>query len=200
MTATSTPSAIIQKIPVARTKIKEVPLNVSDETSSSLSTQDISTETTSTTIVSIPDPTELIQAINVTTTTEQTVTSSVTSSIPVEFSETSHGYETTSPNSDIESTSVHIMETSDSSIDLFGKCPDLSKLPDIDLLTQDEFITKLTDSCRYDRLVKPQTNEPLEVTFQIDMMHVESSDHLVSKLSQQLSYCHIYYEGFRYMN
>ncbi|KAJ8929816.1 hypothetical protein NQ314_017413 [Rhamnusium bicolor] len=60
-------------------------------------------------------------------------------------------------------------------------CPKLSTLPTVDNLTQDEFITKLTDSCRYDRLIKPPTEGPLLVEIQIDMKHIEASDHLQFK-------------------
>ncbi|KAG5886618.1 hypothetical protein JTB14_037394 [Gonioctena quinquepunctata] len=61
------------------------------------------------------------------------------------------------------------------------KCPELTSSADLDSLTQDEFIMKVTDNCRYDKLVKPPSKEPLEVLFQFDMSHVEMADHLQLK-------------------
>ncbi|XP_018575137.1 glycine receptor subunit alpha-2 isoform X2 [Anoplophora glabripennis] len=72
-------------------------------------------------------------------------------------------------------------------------CPALSALPIIDNLTQDEFISKLTDGCRYDRLIKPPTDGPLNVLIQIDMKHIESADHLFK--SHIL--VHLYYRDSR---
>lgn len=60
-------------------------------------------------------------------------------------------------------------------------CPPLSRIVNLDTLTQEEFISRLTDSCRFDRLIKPVTEAPLNVQFQIDMAHIESADHLVRK-------------------
>ncbi|KAJ8923205.1 hypothetical protein NQ315_001759 [Exocentrus adspersus] len=73
-------------------------------------------------------------------------------------------------------------------------CPQLSALPIIDNLTQDEFISKLTDGCRYDRLIKPITDKPLTVEIQIDMKHIESADHLQFKSHILV---HLYYTDSR---
>ncbi|CAH1956482.1 unnamed protein product [Acanthoscelides obtectus] len=61
------------------------------------------------------------------------------------------------------------------------KCPELDSIKDLDSLTQDDFTSLLTDSCRYDRLVKPITKEHLDVHLQIDLTHIESADHLQLK-------------------
>lgn len=67
-------------------------------------------------------------------------------------------------------------------------CPPLE--PSMDHLTQEEFTSKLTDSCRYDRLIKPITNGPLQVYLQVDMRHIENIDQLQFKthLLVQLRY------------
>nr|CAH7728395.1 unnamed protein product [Callosobruchus chinensis] len=65
--------------------------------------------------------------------------------------------------------------------DIDEKCPELAKIKDLDSLTQDDFTSLLTDSCRYDRLVKPITKEHLDVHLQIDLTHIESADHLQLK-------------------
>ncbi|XP_023029292.2 pH-sensitive chloride channel 2 isoform X1 [Leptinotarsa decemlineata] len=66
-------------------------------------------------------------------------------------------------------------------LEIDDKCPALNFMPDLDILTQDELLLTLTDNCRYDRLIKPPTREPLEVLFQFDMNHVETPDHLQLK-------------------
>lgn len=54
-------------------------------------------------------------------------------------------------------------------------CPPLE--PSMDSLTQEEFMAKLTDRCRYDHLSRPTSDTPLRVDFQIDLRHMESVDH-----------------------
>ncbi|KAJ8979391.1 hypothetical protein NQ317_015820 [Molorchus minor] len=76
-----------------------------------------------------------------------------------------------------ESTTVKPSDPNDEA----NNCPELSTITGIDDLTQDEFVTKLTDGCRYDRLIKPPTNGPLPVDMQIDMKHIESSEQLQFK-------------------
>lgn len=56
-------------------------------------------------------------------------------------------------------------------------CPALQ--PSLDSLTQEEFISRLTESCRYDRLTIPSSDRPLRVNFQIDVKHIESVDNTV---------------------
>lgn len=53
-------------------------------------------------------------------------------------------------------------------------CPALPS--NMDNLTQEEFLLKLTDSCRYDHVARPPSDLPLQVTFQIDVQHIESVD------------------------
>lgn len=219
----STPDAIIQKIPVARTLVTENSLNASTQQDSTISSDQVTTiltDTNSTAISSttklslfstteIPptsNPTSSIQpgtslptstsSIMMSTSSQATsatpsdtaskssVTSnsssvepSTSSKKPVPSSEVAT---TLSATADIITTVTYVPKTTEPPVDLDVKCPELSRVPDVDSLTQDEFITKLTDSCRYDRLVKPTSSEPLEVFFQIDMTHVESYDHLVS--------------------
>ncbi|KAF7278651.1 hypothetical protein GWI33_008101 [Rhynchophorus ferrugineus] len=69
-------------------------------------------------------------------------------------------------------------------------CLPLNLMGEMDHLTQEEFTSKLTDSCRYDRLIKPVTTEPLTVRMQIDLTHIESSDpqQMKSYLYVQLIY------------
>lgn len=57
-------------------------------------------------------------------------------------------------------------------------CPALPS--NMDNLTQEEFLLKLTDSCRYDHVARPPSDLPLQVTFQIDVQHIESVDNRVS--------------------
>ncbi|KAL3272873.1 hypothetical protein HHI36_014334 [Cryptolaemus montrouzieri] len=56
------------------------------------------------------------------------------------------------------------------------------------LLTQEQFINKLTEPCRYDKLVKPQTDGPLNVFLQVDLRHVEAIDSLQFKSHMVLQY------------
>ncbi|XP_060523330.1 pH-sensitive chloride channel 2-like [Cylas formicarius] len=69
-------------------------------------------------------------------------------------------------------------------------CLPLPLMGHLDHLTQEEFTSKLTDSCRYDRLIKPVTSEPLQVEMQMDLIHVESSDaqQMTAFILVQLSY------------
>ncbi|CAH0563686.1 unnamed protein product [Brassicogethes aeneus] len=74
--------------------------------------------------------------------------------------------------------------------EIVDKCPNLTTIQNLDLLTQEEFSSKLSDSCRYDRLIKPVSEGPLEVFLHIDVRHIESSDQLQFKshILVQLSY------------
>lgn len=65
-------------------------------------------------------------------------------------------------------------------VEVVDQCLELPSIKNFDTQTQDEFLNKLTDSCRYDRLVKPPSGKPSIVYIQIDMNHIESADHLVS--------------------
>ncbi|XP_066249041.1 pH-sensitive chloride channel 2-like isoform X1 [Euwallacea similis] len=93
----------------------------------------------------------------------------------------------------ISSTENEIYSTTWTTIHTTPKRPvDVSCLPlhlmgEMDHLTQEEFTSKLTDSCRYDRLIKPTTPSPLEVDMQIDLTHIESSEAQVC-CSQMKSY------------
>lgn len=220
----STPDAIIQKIPVARTLVTENSLNASTQQDSTISSDQVTTiltDTNSTAISSttklslfstteIPptsNPTSSIQpgttslptsTSSIMTSTSSQATSATPSDTASKSSVTSNSSSvepstsskkpvpssevatTLSATADIITTVTYVPKTTEPPVDLDVKCPELSRVPDVDSLTQDEFITKLTDSCRYDRLVKPTSSEPLEVFFQIDMTHVESYDHLVS--------------------
>ncbi|XP_060522302.1 pH-sensitive chloride channel 2 [Cylas formicarius] len=59
------------------------------------------------------------------------------------------------------------------------ECPALEG--PLDHLTQDELLSKLTAACRYDRLVKPPTEDPLRVELQINIKYIESVDNLQFK-------------------
>lgn len=178
MSATSmATNAIIQKIPIAKTETTEVPLNVTIGPNSTTQTESVSTENLlflSTTEIAIAMSTmsQPSSTSSITTMSASTEIPSVTTLTAVNSStvKTEH----------VATTSESLHNTTSVPIDLNVKCPELSIIPNVDELTQDEFITKLTDSCRYDRLVKPPSQEPLTVYFQIDMTHVEASDHLVS--------------------
>ncbi|EFA09234.1 cys-loop ligand-gated ion channel subunit precursor [Tribolium castaneum] len=65
-------------------------------------------------------------------------------------------------------------------------CPPLT--PNMDSLTQEQFIAKLTDTCRYDKLIKPPTHGPLKVSMQIDLTHIESADQLQFKAHMLVQY------------
>ncbi|CAG9767206.1 unnamed protein product [Ceutorhynchus assimilis] len=69
-------------------------------------------------------------------------------------------------------------------------CLPLHLMGEMDHVTQEEFTTKLTESCRYDRLIKPKTPEQLVVNMQIDLTHIESTDaqQMKSYILVQLSY------------
>ncbi|XP_044759991.1 pH-sensitive chloride channel 2-like [Coccinella septempunctata] len=56
------------------------------------------------------------------------------------------------------------------------------------LLTQEQFINKLTEPCRYDKLVKPHTDGPLDVYLQVDLRHIEAIDSLQFKAHMVLQY------------
>lgn len=55
-------------------------------------------------------------------------------------------------------------------------CPPLEG--DMDKLTQEQFMTKLTDGCRYDKLIKPYTEVPLNISVQMDLRHIEAIEQL----------------------
>lgn len=56
-------------------------------------------------------------------------------------------------------------------------CPSLEG--EMDVLTQEQFIARLTHICRYDKLIKPDTKEPLAIRIQIDLRHIETVEQLV---------------------
>nr|CAI5826756.1 unnamed protein product [Callosobruchus analis] len=94
----------------------------------------------------------------------------------VNLTETNH-----TTNSPQASTTPKAKIRPDTHKDIDEKCPELANIKDLDSLTQDDFTSLLTDSCRYDRLVKPITKEHLDVHLQIDLTHIESADHLQLK-------------------
>ncbi|KAL1488943.1 hypothetical protein ABEB36_014727 [Hypothenemus hampei] len=59
-------------------------------------------------------------------------------------------------------------------------CPNLDY--PLDKLTQEEFLTKLTDPCRYDHVSRPPSDQPLRVIFQMDVKHIESVDNTQFKM------------------
>lgn len=176
--SSATPNAIIQKIPVARTQLTE---DFTNSTTQHSVDGNEAAFNNSTTNISLPSTTENILLFN-TSTSEPSNLLPVTSFASNDKLSSSELSVTTSMKPDIITTVDHVPEISDILTQSRVKCPELSTLPDINVLTQDEFITKLTDSCRYDRLIRPPSSEPLEVDFQIDMMHIESYEHLVSNL------------------
>lgn len=71
-------------------------------------------------------------------------------------------------------------------IKVSSNCPDLEHG---DSYTQAAFLERLTAPCRYDRLTKPEINsgdsgpsKPVEIYVQIDIRHVEASEHLQFKV------------------
>ncbi|XP_050299103.1 uncharacterized protein LOC126737992 [Anthonomus grandis grandis] len=69
-------------------------------------------------------------------------------------------------------------------------CLPLNLMGEMDHITQEEFTSKLTDSCRYDRLIKPTVPATLPVEMQIDLTHIEASDaqQMKSYILVQLGY------------
>ncbi|RZC39752.1 cys-loop ligand-gated ion channel subunit, partial [Asbolus verrucosus] len=65
-------------------------------------------------------------------------------------------------------------------------CPPLK--PNMDSLTQEQFTSKLTEACRYDKLIKPITTGALPVYMQIDLTHIESADQLQFKAHMLVQY------------
>lgn len=59
------------------------------------------------------------------------------------------------------------------------KCPSLTG--NMDDLTQEQFTKILTHECRYDKVVRPAIDGPLNVSVQIDLKHIEAIEQLVSK-------------------
>lgn len=57
-------------------------------------------------------------------------------------------------------------------------CPSLEG--NMDMLTQEQFMSRLTHHCRYDKLIKPKTDEPLQIFIRMDISHIEAIDQLVS--------------------
>lgn len=51
----------------------------------------------------------------------------------------------------------------------------------MDALTQEQFTKILTHECRYDKVVRPVIDGPLNVSVQIDLKHIEAVEQLVSK-------------------
>ncbi|KAF2900928.1 hypothetical protein ILUMI_05251, partial [Ignelater luminosus] len=65
-------------------------------------------------------------------------------------------------------------------------CPSLEG--DMDKLTLDQFSSRLTHACRYDKVTRPDKPEPLPVTLQIDIQHIEAIDQLQFKMHMLLQY------------
>lgn len=61
------------------------------------------------------------------------------------------------------------------------ECPTLEG--DMDALTQEEFLNRLTHVCRYDKLIKPETEGPLQIFIQLDLRHIEAIEQLVKNES-----------------
>lgn len=190
---------IIQKIPDAKSRMTAIPLNMSDDQGTSIGTKFLSAKNTSASELTVSD--------NSNKTIDEPDKASMTSSIlPEKFNEsaatvpavhlsttvkTTDQLDTATMNSSIlPETSIKpivtvspppaVLTSPPPAFEIDSKCPELHKVPNIDSMTQDEFLTMLTESCRYDKLVKPSP-VPLEVYFQIDLAHVESSEHLVSR-------------------
>lgn len=49
----------------------------------------------------------------------------------------------------------------------------------MDQLTQEQFMARLTHACRYDKLIKPHTDFPLNISIQMDLRHIEAIEQLV---------------------
>ncbi|XP_017784957.1 PREDICTED: glycine receptor subunit alpha-1-like [Nicrophorus vespilloides] len=58
-------------------------------------------------------------------------------------------------------------------------------------LTQEQFTTQLTQACRYDKLIKPETNGPVNVTVQLDIRHIEAVDQLQFKMHMLVHYKYV---------
>lgn len=71
-------------------------------------------------------------------------------------------------------------------------CPSLES-GDMDKLTQEQFTKILTHECRYDKVVRPNVDGPLNVTVQIDLKHIEAVEQLVSQKFAVLLSCFQYY-------
>lgn len=61
----------------------------------------------------------------------------------------------------------------------------------LDSLTQDQFFAVLTNECRYDKLIKPLTDGPLNMTMQIEIGHIEAIEHLQFKMHMLVQYRYI---------
>ncbi|KAF5282474.1 hypothetical protein FQR65_LT14282 [Abscondita terminalis] len=70
-------------------------------------------------------------------------------------------------------------------------CPPLEG--DLDKLTVNQFVTKLTHECRYDRVTRPPMTGPFNVTVQIDIMHIEAVEQLQFKTHMLMQYRYIDY-------
>lgn len=64
----------------------------------------------------------------------------------------------------------------------------------MDLLTQEQFVARLTHSCRYDKLIKPETADPLKIYIQLDVRHIETIEQLVRFLRKLNTECFINYD------
>lgn len=56
----------------------------------------------------------------------------------------------------------------------------------MDDLTQEDFISQLTHSCRYDHLSRPPSIMPVQVVFQIDVKHIENIGNTVRIKSSRM--------------
>lgn len=65
-------------------------------------------------------------------------------------------------------------------------CPALEG--DLDKLSVNQFVTKLTHECRYDKVTRPPMTGPLNVTVQIDIMHIEAVEQLQFKMHMLVQY------------
>ncbi|KAK5640700.1 hypothetical protein RI129_009247 [Pyrocoelia pectoralis] len=65
-------------------------------------------------------------------------------------------------------------------------CPALEGA--LDKLTVNQFVTKLTHECRYDKVTRPPMDQPLNVTLQIDIMHIEAIEQLQFKMHMLVAY------------
>ncbi|KAF5280509.1 hypothetical protein FQA39_LY18031 [Lamprigera yunnana] len=74
---------------------------------------------------------------------------------------------------------------------------DLSSCPvlegDLDKFSVNQFITRLTHECRYDKVTRPPMKDPLNVTLQVDIMHIEAVEQLQFKMHMLVQYRYIDY-------
>ncbi|KAB0791640.1 hypothetical protein PPYR_03440 [Photinus pyralis] len=65
-------------------------------------------------------------------------------------------------------------------------CPSLDG--DMDKLTVNQLLSTLTHECRYDKVTRPPMDEPLNVTLQLDIMHIEAIEQLKFKMHMLVAY------------